>query len=260
MTIGYQGDAELKEKFLANLRWHAEQDRIVRGSYGSLLQGRWKGCAIACSYRSVVAIEEGIDLGTEFLGKERGNANTLDFGAHKALACFLGIPVELCYLEDYLFESSDVSGIRDAWPLRVGSAIPVGADTSKAMDRIVLAILTDRYWNGYSDVALVDAHPGSELNAFYRTVVAYLEARLLGDDNEELRAAVTTKREELRPITGIENYDFVTAMRVIVPNDVLIPRPQLVEGLARVVTKRDQERVQALMDLVVKTLEGCATT
>jgi hypothetical protein len=106
--LAYHGDPEVKRQFLARVRAHVKADQLMQG-YGYWKDG--KGCAVGCT----VHLDSS---GT----------------AHQAYPRELGIPEELAYLEDHLFESLDVKRAR-AWPAQFLSAITPGADLSRVYDR-----------------------------------------------------------------------------------------------------------------------------
>lgn len=94
----FHNDAALKEATLAELREHRRLDQIVQGFY-------WedsKGCAVGCMTHD-------------------------PDGGHRLYPEKWGIPVELAYLEDRLFECLTVNDAKE-WPLRFIGSIPVGAD------------------------------------------------------------------------------------------------------------------------------------
>ena len=53
-----------KEKFVATVREHREMDAVAQGTYGTQ-NGSWKGCAVACSLRSL-DILEGVETKDEY--------------------------------------------------------------------------------------------------------------------------------------------------------------------------------------------------
>jgi hypothetical protein len=110
--LSYHNDAQLKEDFIREIRKHREADAIEQGHYGRQ-NGTWKGCAVACSLRSL-AIVKGEDL------REKYND-------HKRYETDLGIPEWLARLEDTIFEGLPVDAAKE-WPEQFAEAIPVGVD------------------------------------------------------------------------------------------------------------------------------------
>jgi|HubBroStandDraft_6_1064221.scaffolds.fasta_scaffold00550_25 hypothetical protein len=111
--LTFHGKQELKDSRIAQVRAHRLADQLVRGVY-------WqdgKGCAVGCTIHS---------------------------GSHEAYETELGIPVELAYFEDRVFESLS-NGAALMWPERFLEAIPVGVDlrATHVNKRFVLALLTD---------------------------------------------------------------------------------------------------------------------
>ena len=107
---------ETKESVLARLEEHRELDEIVQGLYW-VGNGSWKGCAVGCLTHDPK-------------------------GGHSAFPELWGIPVQLAYLIDGLFEALPLEEAK-AWPQRIMSAIPVGADLSGVWDRWALWMLVD---------------------------------------------------------------------------------------------------------------------
>ena len=111
--LTFHGKQELKDQKIAQVRAHRQADQLVKGQY-------WqdgKGCAIACTIHS---------------------------SDHYAYEIEMGIPVELAYLEDRIFEGLD-NGKAMMWPERFLEAIPVGVDLRRSHinKRFVLALITD---------------------------------------------------------------------------------------------------------------------
>ena len=108
--ISYKGDKNLKEKFVKEIEKHRKADAIEQGTYGHQ-NGTWKGCAVACSLRSL-AIIDGEDLVTAY-------------NDHTLYETKLGIPEWIARLEDTLFEGLPVKDAKK-WPEQFSKAIPVG--------------------------------------------------------------------------------------------------------------------------------------
>jgi hypothetical protein len=111
--LTFHGSQELKDQRIAQVRAHRLADQLVHGQY-------WqdgKGCAVGC---------------------------TIHGDNHFAYESELGIPVELAYAEDHIFESLP-NGNALMWPERFLQAIPVGVDlrATHVNKRYVLALLTD---------------------------------------------------------------------------------------------------------------------
>lgn len=119
--VAYHGDAELKEKFVALVRWHREQDKFIQGWYWkdaweglTIIPEKGRGCAVGCSIESLRKITG------------RGDIKHND---HDAYAKLLGVPFSIAYLEDYIFEELSEQDAK-LWPERFAEAIPVGANLS----------------------------------------------------------------------------------------------------------------------------------
>jgi hypothetical protein len=111
--VTYHGRQELKDQRIAQVRAHRLADQLVHGVYWE----NGKGCAVGC---------------------------TIHGNNHAAYETELGIPVELAFLEDHIFEAlpNDKALL---WPERFLEAIPVGIDlrATHINKRLVLAILAD---------------------------------------------------------------------------------------------------------------------
>lgn len=111
--LTFHGKQELKDQRIAQVRSHRLADQLIHGQY-------WedgKGCAVGCTVHS---------------------------GDHHAYETELGIPEELAWLEDRIFESLP-NGQALTWPERFLEAIPVGVDlrSTHVNKRFVLALLAD---------------------------------------------------------------------------------------------------------------------
>ena len=111
--LTFHGSQELKDQRIAQVRAHRLADQLVKGQYWE----NGKGCAVACILHS---------------------------SDHWLAESELGIPVELFYLTDRIFESLP-NGEAMMWPERFLQAIPVGVDlrATHVNKRFVLGMLTD---------------------------------------------------------------------------------------------------------------------
>lgn len=139
--LSYHGDAAFKRRFVRLTDAHKRADRLQQGHYGMGAGKEWKGCAVACSLRSLDKID----------GKPE--RNLLD--SHSDLSRRLGIPQTLAHLEDRIFEGLKTADARE-WPSRFARAIPVGADLSGVWPRFALWLLTDST-HGVAQYARSDA-------------------------------------------------------------------------------------------------------
>ena len=114
MTItSYHGSAGLKAHTLEQLAEHRRLDEIVQGQYWT----GHKGCAVGCLTHDPT-------------------------GGHAKFPELWGVPVELAYLIDQLFELlPSAEAVR--WPERAMSAVPVGADLGGVWARWGLWMLVD---------------------------------------------------------------------------------------------------------------------
>ena len=103
-----------KEMYLARVRAHRAADELVRG-IGWETDGRTRGCAIGCTL------------------------NTYDHSLYPSL---LGVPEQLAYLEDWLFEQM-IAGHQE-WPERFLDAIEPGSDLLGVWPAWVVRLLDRR--------------------------------------------------------------------------------------------------------------------
>ena len=110
-------DAEVsKPELLETLAWYREEDRLRQG--WSYWQGG-RGCAVGCTLHEFATGEE---------------------EHHSLYEELFGIPKELAFLEDAIFEGMHPELAR-AWPERFVGSIPEGADLECASDELALWIL-----------------------------------------------------------------------------------------------------------------------
>jgi len=93
----------------------------MQGTYGEEIDGKWRGCAVGCSIRSLNLIN-----GTDIHTKD-----------HYALANVLGITQQLHYLEDKIFEGLPKEKAM-RWPLRFTEAIPEEANVSLVVSKFMV--------------------------------------------------------------------------------------------------------------------------
>jgi hypothetical protein len=160
--IAYQGDEAFAARFRAEMQKHQDQDRVLRGTYGTDA-GKWRGCAVGCGLRSLDAID----------GKLRKQRQT--DGDHARLAERLGIPLELVYLEDRIFESLPID-LAKAWPVRFANTIPCGVDLSMVWPRLACWLLTD------ADYGVLRVAKREDVRASIGAVAALYHRRIAGDE------------------------------------------------------------------------------
>ena len=118
---------ELKKKMIVEVLKHQKQDQIIQGSYGHQ-NGEWKGCAVACSLRSLAIVKK-----QELVER---------YSDHKSYETELGIPESLAHLEDYLFENMPKEKAKK-WPAEFIKAIPVGANLSLVAPKFIVGTLKE---------------------------------------------------------------------------------------------------------------------
>ena len=125
--LAFHGDKKLKSAMLAEVKKHEKADQIIQGTYGRQ-NGDWKGCAVACSVRS--------------LAKIKGEKLVEQYNSHSRYEIDLGIPLSIAYLEDSLFEGMEVEDAKK-FPAQFIKAIPVGADLSLVSAKFMVFVLND---------------------------------------------------------------------------------------------------------------------
>lgn len=109
----FHGKQEVKDFYLARVLAHRLADEIIQGRYWT---GK-RGCAVGCTLHS-------------------------DKGNHEAYETELGIPVQLAYAQDRLFENLPLEDAK-LFPEAFLEAIPVGADLALVGARLMCWILED---------------------------------------------------------------------------------------------------------------------
>ena len=110
----FLGKQEIKDKYIERVSAHYKADEIIQGVYWE----NGKGCAVGCTMES--------------------NENV-----HEQMEIKLGIPKELAYLEDSIFEGLS-NGEAKKFPLQFLKAIPVGADLSLVTSKFMVWQFKDK--------------------------------------------------------------------------------------------------------------------
>ena len=108
----FHNDPSIKEKYLTRLNEHYQADEIIQGQYWE----NGKGCAVGCTVHS---------------------------SDHKNYELELGIPKNIAYLQDGIFESLP-NKLAKKFPLQFLSAIKVGADLKNVNNLFTIWMLTDK--------------------------------------------------------------------------------------------------------------------
>lgn len=133
----YNNDENFRARFISELERHREEDRFTQGTYGEAIDGLWRGCAVACSLRTLDIIDgesPASMLHKDFYDGEVWNARLRP--SHKELSRRLCIPIHMAYAEDKVFELLPRDHAME-WPLRFGNAIKCGADLSNVWTEFV---------------------------------------------------------------------------------------------------------------------------
>ena len=102
----------IKEKYLTRVQAHYQADQIIKGKYWE----NGKGCAVGCTIHS---------------------------HNHEEYESKLGIPENIAYLQDSIFESLP-NNLAKEFPLQFLSAIKVGADLKNVSKLLMIWVLTDK--------------------------------------------------------------------------------------------------------------------
>ena len=161
----YKNKPELKNMILAEVVGHRKADRIVQGIYGSGDGKEFKGCAVGCSIHSLnVKLKKNYELGDHSIYEKE-----------------LGIPKELAYLEDALFEEMSVEDSK-TWPEEFLKAIKPGADLSKVVARYTIWEFED-HKKGLKNIKEVS--DDKEVMMWCEEVVSLYKRELVGDKPTE---------------------------------------------------------------------------
>lgn len=150
----FHGDSELKRRLLEEIGKHEAADAIIKGSYGEMglsLEDGFRGCAIGCALHSMNAI--------------RGVRASVS--SHERFPVELGLPVELAYHIDTVFENLPEAESA-TWPRRVIEAIPVGANLDHVIPALLQWIILDS-----TDGFIKDAKP--QFHDTYRQFAALVD-------------------------------------------------------------------------------------
>jgi hypothetical protein len=110
--LAFHGKPEIKQFYMDRVRKHREADELIQGT--AWYAGR--GCAVGC---------------------------TLEEYDHEKYPKLLGVPAELAYLQDALFEGLAKEDAL-AFPEQFLGAIPVGSDLSMVLPHFALWVLADQ--------------------------------------------------------------------------------------------------------------------
>jgi hypothetical protein len=121
----FNGSKKLKRRLLEEVTWHREHDHLAKGSYGTGVGDAWKGCAVGCSIASL----------NKLRGEEHDTADHAHFES-------VGVPRQLAFLVDYLFENLPMEDAQQ-WPERFWTAIRPGADLEMVHIRFIHWLLVD---------------------------------------------------------------------------------------------------------------------
>lgn len=114
----YHNDPNLKTRTLNLMQNHKDADQLIQGTYWD--EEEQRGCAVGCLLHD-------------------------PDGGHERYETEFGIPEQLAWLEDGIFEALPVDVAKE-WPERFLDAIPVGADLTTVWPRFAIWMMTDPKW------------------------------------------------------------------------------------------------------------------
>lgn len=153
--LSYHSDAAFKRRFVRQIDAHKRADSIVQGLFGRM-NGKFRGCAVGCSIHSLDRID----------GRKTKRDET-EYGDHSLLSKRLGIPLELAYLEDRIFERLPMALAKE-WPGKFSRAIPVGRDLANVWPGFAIWLLTDEKFGVLQYATGAAAKAIEDVAALYR--------------------------------------------------------------------------------------------
>lgn len=150
--LAFHGKVSIKNKYVARVKAHYKADEIIQGTYWE----RGKGCAVGCTVET-------------------------SMNPHERMEIELGIPRELAFLEDALFEELSNGRAKES-PLKFIQAIPVGADLSLVTAKYIVWQFEDKK-HGMKGVGAINED--KELVAVCQAVVDLYKRRIKGDEPKE---------------------------------------------------------------------------
>lgn len=142
----FHGDTKVKSKYVERVKAHQTADEIIQGIYWE----EGKGCAVGC---------------------------TIEGSDHNKYETELGIPKEVAYLEDVIFEELSNKDAKE-FPLQFLEAVKVGSDLSKVVPQVVIWQFEDAKYGLKNIQEVIDE---KEVYGFCEEVVA-LYKRVLVDE------------------------------------------------------------------------------
>lgn len=155
--LAYLNDPKVRKLYLSRVKAHEEADEIVQGKYWE----EGKGCAVGC---------------------------TIHGADHSKFETELGIPAELAYLQDALFEALPAVEAK-TFPAEFLGAIKTGADLSRVWDKFHVWLLID------SKDGVVNCADREDVKGWLKSVAVLFERSAAGvqptqaEKDEACRAA-----------------------------------------------------------------------
>jgi len=209
--IAWNGDHDLKQRTVAQMRQHREAGRLIQNVYFAITaNGAWRGCNIGCLAQS---------------------------DNHADVAELLNCPLQIPYLMDVIFECLPIDAAR-AWAVDNIEAIPVGADLTHVWPRIAVWLLTDAQYG-----AMQYAKSEQVRNAIQSVIDLYQRAI---DENSEVDiktadalAYAARAADAARAVARASHVRFFTIYAVSYPDDVAYAARTVARTAARTAEAAD---------------------
>lgn len=149
-VLAWHGDPDLKAEAVQRMKVHQAQDAFIQGAYfmtdteTNQFQGCFHGCLTTEKYMEEKDISLN-ELNAQLLGDD-GDGQVGPWHWQQGERIW-GIPADLGWLLDMMFEGHDSSEDAGKFAVEVTEAIPVGADLSDVPAAYRLLVRTPN-WNG----------------------------------------------------------------------------------------------------------------
>ena len=116
--LSYHNKPELKALAIKAAQHHADQDMLIKGTYGHI-DGSFKGCSVGCDAYDIMLAQ----------GESKKSINSLiSNDPHQITSEYFGFPAWLEKLRDTLFEHLEDN---EGWHVSLKESIPVGVNQKR---------------------------------------------------------------------------------------------------------------------------------
>lgn len=122
--LAFHGDAQLREKFLAEMQRHRDTDMLMQGMIGENTAAGWRGCHVACGLHTMEKIS---------------GAEVDSYYSHGLWETLIGIPEWVARVCDRIFEGLVVDEARE-FPMAFSHAVRCGAELNRIKPEFMLRI------------------------------------------------------------------------------------------------------------------------